>query len=124
MLLHRIFRDTNMTTGLRFYKFTDPLAKPLSKALIEWVEQLEPDRDQGGSVGPRSLRAWLYHHNFGIEPESPLGTYFGVVGTNPPFRRIVTMATLLVDDRGMRAKYHIPGDYTWGLVQYSSHRHV
>jgi hypothetical protein len=36
----------------------------------------------------------------------------------------VTMATLLVDDRGMRAKYHIPGDYTWGLVQYSSHRHV
>ena len=106
---------------LDFFHYPSPDSEPYHRQIEDWIAQLDPERDQGErSYGPRSSRAWFYRNNFDIEPDSHLGTHFGV---DRESRLVVVMATLVVDDRGIRKKYDVPGEKMWGFVMtHHDHR--
>jgi GNAT superfamily N-acetyltransferase len=109
---------------LDFYHRPRPHARQFDLQLKTWVTNLDPARDQGecSDGNPRSSEAWFYRNNFDVPQDgsSPLGTYFGVERETG---LLVVMATLVVDDRGMRAKYAVDGDYMWGFVMtHHAHR--
>ena len=97
---------------------------PLSHARVveEFCHTLDPQRDNGETpYGWQSTLAWIHAHNFAI----PRATACEPFGTLTAFCRhdgsFLGMASVVLDDRGVRARYGLDGDGMWGGVIVPEH---
>lgn len=92
---------------------------PLSRARVveDYCHTLDPERDNGETpYGCQSTLAWIHAQNFAIPRAAacePFGTLTAFCRRDGSF---LGMASVVLDDRGVRARYSLDGDGMWGGV--------
>lgn len=96
------------------------LSQPRARQLEEFCHAFEPDRDGGETpYGWRSTLAWVHVQNFALSRSRACIPFGTLVAFSRRDGALLGMASIVVDDRGVRARHRLEAEGVWGGVVVS-----